>query len=588
VIPVLCVGVFRYLLIDTFAAPLWAATAALALAIAAQVTWLAGSRACDPLSSTRAPAPSATAAPSAKGWLVPFALVFAVFVARAWWRHELLPAYLLGESAITLTRAQDFANASPRDTLGFVHLYNLGLGPLFSLLPESARDVESTKRFTIVVYGVLVAGFLSLLYYATTRLLGLRVSMLLVLLTPAVSALLVASARRYKWHVGAFVAGIGVYMVLIALRDDVHRRALRSLGLALIAASVLVYHGSLILIGVLLGALLVEAFASEPGRREHPRRLAWAVAAALGVLALFIATHKDFSHFYFRVAWETTADPRPEFFLRARLMRNWHNLFDTFFVSGFSLPVSVLFFAGLCSCLATWRTSWLSRAHLCLLAGTYGPLFATFGLENPDDNHYALAPLLGILVAGLTQLALTLRLDAGRDRGFSMLALASILVWTETAHYEGARLYQRMDYAPSAGDYGYRLFLALEDARRVTDGAPAETRALFFAPAGAPETEDGPKRALIVSRGGFRELEDRLRWYGSPDDLAQALQQALFVERHATQVRAYIDDDVDVTDVLRKVGTLERYAYTVRRSQPHMEVWRESIPLRFIDFVSLR
>jgi hypothetical protein len=572
VVPVLLVCAIRFFFRPVFTSPPWMPTIAFVLGLGTHL-WLMRSHAARPAGDAARPSISTAAL---------FAVLIAAFFARAWWHHDVFPAYLLGESGSALSTADAFANAPPQDMTHLLRSYNLGLGPLLSLVPEPMRTMEATKVLTIAVYGLVIAGFLVLLYDAQSRMQREAVGALAVFLPVAVCGLALVCTRRYKWHAIAFVAGVAVYTVLIGVQDDDERRRRSRVtgGLLLLAASVFLYHGTILFVPVLAVMLFVEARVGDPSRRAERVRLAKSLLAAALFAVAFALAKQDFSGFYQRLTFEVN-DPRPEGAVSLRLLRNWNNFFDSVFITDLSFPLSVALIVGLTATLVSFRRSWLARVHLGVLAGVGVPLFYTYGFTNPDETHFALASILSLIVVGLFEL--TRPIVASRSR-LAGLIVATVLVATEVAHYDTAQLWRRLDAFPHPNDPAYRLTLALRDAQQLRRRAPEPERLVFFLPAGIQSSEQDIKFQHLIAQRDFADVRDYVREYRWPEDVIAALRPLLQVERHAARIRVYIDDEFDVERLKSQLGVTP-YAYSVIRTLPHHEVWKETIPLRFVDFV---
>ena len=572
-LPTLLVVYIRFYYRFDNAQPPWIPTALFVAVLAVQL-WLLRRRAEPPA----APAPARYGTVS----VALFGLIVVLFGARALWHHDLFPAYLLGESGTTLSHADTFANVAPSDTHHFLKSYNLGLGPLFSLVPHEARTMEAAKRFTVAVYGLAVAGLMLLLHHASVRLRGERLAPLAVYVPLAVCALTLVSTRRYKWHAMAFFAGIAVYTILINIQEptDGPRRRRVGMGLAVLAASVFLYHGTIVFVPILVVMLLAEAWIGPAEWRSERQALAKRLVAVLLVIVSFVLARRDFSGFYDRLTFEVN-DPRPEQAVSLRLLRNWNNLVDAFFITDLSFPLSVAFVVGLAVSLAALRRSWLARLHVGVFAGVGLPLFYTYALTNPDETHFALAPILGLLAVGLAELTRPIA-----SRLLPSLLVGIALAATETAHYDGRQLWRRMDAFPHPHDPAYRLTLALRDAQRLRRASPEPERLVFFLPSGFEGTEANHKYQHLLAQRDYADVRDSVRPYREPDDLLAAL-IPLVRQRHAARIRVYIDDAFDVGELTRR-GASPAYAHSVIRTVPHQDVWRETIPLRFVDFIGVR
>jgi hypothetical protein len=575
-LPFLLVAYIRFFFRPDLQTAPWIPTA-LVLGVIAVQLWLLRGR----------PAVAAgTPATAAGRWVSPllFTAVFTLFAARAAWHYEIFPAYLLGESGSTLTLADVFADAPPQDMGHVLKSYNLGLAPLFSVVPQAARTMETAKLFTIAVYGVMVAGFVLLLHHAVVRLRGEPIAALAVYAPLAVCGLTLVCTRRYKWHAVAFAGGIAVYAILLGIQeaDAARRRARVAVGVALLAASIVLYHGTIVFVPVVVVMLLLEAWMGPPERRGERTRLAKALTAAVLLVVAFVLAKRDFSGFYERLTFEVD-DPRPEAAVGPRLLRNWNNVFDAFFITDFSFPLSVAFIVGFVACLTSLRSSWLSRVHLGVFAGVGLPLLYTYAFTNPDETHFALAPILAVVAVGLVEL--TRPLAAGRARLLALVA-ALTLASIETSHYETAQLWRRLDAFPHPNDPAYRLTLALRDAQRLRRFHEPE-RVVFFLPAGVEPSEQDFKYRHLMQQRDYADVRDHVRPYRSAEELAVALRPLLHVEKHASRIRVYVDDELDVDALTRRVAT-PAYAHGVVQVVPYREVWKEYIPLRFVDFVRVR
>lgn len=458
------------------------------------------------------------------------------------------PINVDGESAEGWLVAEQTVNAAREGRL-FEHLrviashYNIGLGPLLApVMYFGGLSPNLYKAGNIFFWVVVLAGFaIFFLRRARTLSSPTRPSAPLVVVLPALLSTLALSILLLRWHALAVSAALGIYLVVdsFAPRRD-RSPAQFGGGLALLALSLVLYHGNLIFLPALAAISLWEICGGRwRGEKSLRSTHAWiTLGVSAGVFSIWLLWRGQ-SGLFHRAQTELGnlpgSDPRG----LERYFELCHQVLEIT-RRYFSWPMFAAGTVGFCGCLARLPHDRVALTTLALFFTGLGTSALCQQLGDPGQNCWYLLPVMALIAYGLLDTASLLGWALPPALATAaMAALAAGAVLPELGQFDKHELYRRVIAAPLPEVTGTQFALAIADIAGRRGPAARATLCLLPGPDIAEE-RGGFFRQLPLRFYDSRPRTAQLAEYASEGDLAAQLRCFEAGETGASQLIVYL------------------------------------------------
>lgn len=352
---------------------------------------------------------------------------------RLMYRVSYFPPFFEGEEAQSLDLAKStceyaaYTHSWWESVKGGVIEYNKGYA--WALVPfylHFGYDVRLITYILPVFFSIFLAGFFTLFRKAYPK------SSLLSFAIVALYSVLCVCLRRYKWHSVIYLTAISVYLYFLPkyydLGSAVRERCIKALALLLFAVSCYFYFGGFMYTVPFF--ILIVILGSKAQRRVE---LAAACVGMVAFLVFFAAIYNINDLWGLRIREEMAFVQK--IFSHGGLDRRWWSIRDFFFTLYLSVPFLAMFAVGLvASVRRMWRGDRFALVNTVLFLYMWIFQVILEGVNNPDQLHWSMIPVLGVLLVGADVILVAIRDNV---RGGSIIgALLVLLVgWHEMSYY---------------------------------------------------------------------------------------------------------------------------------------------------------
>jgi hypothetical protein len=324
--------------------------------------------------------------------------------------YKLFPIVLVNESNFLLGRSIQISefNGDLKTLISFLKVtYNTGMGYFYYLAqPIIGNSMSSIKLIQISTWAIILVGFIFL--FARTYKLRWYVIALMSPIT--VNAMMLVSVRRYKWHIMAFVASLGIYFFYYGLygcatsnhKNNRARPFIILLGTLLFCMATVFYHMLVVYFAVIIGFYLIQLSLEKFSFKSIKIVIAIAIMLTTSFIILNRYSAGGVEYLKIHAGWAL------EYLTKNNGQQLFLNVFDgfrEFFTKNMSLPFSALLIIGFTSAAYQFKNDWFSRFTISFFIIVIMMLLPTHaGLRVPDWNTFFLLPMTGLLMIGIKQI----------------------------------------------------------------------------------------------------------------------------------------------------------------------------------------